>query len=110
MQIPGPDWKIFKKVRDKALDRFCQRVLNECDNILRDETKTVHERYTTLYGHLRDRDKVIAKAFDDYRRSTAVLCLMLMHQHELLTGEEIEEFSDEVRRSLDLVNKSVDDQ
>lgn len=47
----------------------------------------------------------MAKAFDDFRRSTAVLCLMLMHKYNLLTDDEIREFSDDVQRSLEEVNK-----
>ena len=105
MRIAESDWKIFKKVHEKALDRFCRMVLSECESICRDETKTAHERYGTLYGHLRDRNKEMANAFDDYRRSTALLCLILMHKHGLLTEEEIQEFSDDVQDTLEQVKK-----
>ena len=46
----------------------------------------------------------MAKAFDDFRRSTAVLCLMLMHKYDLLTKDEIQAFSGEVQRSLEEIN------
>lgn len=101
MNIAKSDWKIFKRVRDKALDRFCRKVLEECESICRNEAKSAHERYGTLYGHMQDRNKEMANAFDDFRRSTAVLCLMLMHKYDLLTDEEIREFSDDVQRSLE---------
>lgn len=105
MRIAESDWKIFKKVREKALDRFCRRILEECENICRDETKSAHERYGTLYSHLQDRNKEMAKTFDDFRRSTAVLSLMLIHQYDLLTEDEIREFGDDVQRLLAEVNK-----
>lgn len=105
MHIAESDWKIFKQVREKALDRFCPKVLEECVGICRDETKSAHERYGALYGHMQDRNKEMAKVFDDFRRSTALLCLMLMHKHDLLTKDEIREFSDDVQRSLKEVNK-----
>jgi len=47
----------------------------------------------------------MAKAFDDFRRSTAALCLMLMHKYDLLTEDEIQAFSGEVQRSLEEINK-----
>jgi len=42
----------------------------------------------------------MAQVFDDFRRSTAVLCLMLMHKYDLLTEGEIEAFSEEVQRAI----------
>ena len=105
MHIAESDWKVFKKVREKALDRYCRRVLEECERICRDETKSAHERYGTLYGYIHQKDKEMAKAFDDFRRSTAVLCLMLMHKYELLTKDEMQAFSGEVQRSLEEITK-----
>ena len=101
MRIAEADWKVFKKVRAEARDRFSRRVLAECEDISRDETKTAHERYVTLYRHVRGRDKEMARIFDDFQRSTALLQLMLMYKHDLLTQEEIEAFSEEVQRSLE---------
>lgn len=105
MRIAESDWKVFKQVRKKALDRYCRRVLEECERICRDEAKSAHERYGALYGYIHDRDRDMAKAFDDFRRSTAVLCLMLMHKYDLLTEDEIEAFSDDVQRSLQFVDR-----
>lgn len=100
-QIAETDWKVFKRVREQALDRFCRKVLEECESISRDETKTAHERYGTLYGHLQDRNREMAAAFDDFRCSTAVLCLIQFQRLGILTDEEIREFSPDVQRSLE---------
>jgi hypothetical protein len=40
----------------------------------------------------------MAKTFNDLRRSTASLCLMLMWRQGLVTDEEMSEFSPEVQR------------
>jgi hypothetical protein len=64
---------------------------------------TPHERYGTLYGHLGDRNKEMAQTFGFPARSNAVLCLMLMHRHGLLTEEEVRDFSADVQRSLEEV-------
>lgn len=106
MRIAESDWKLFKKVREKALDRYCRRVLEECERICRDETQSSHERYGTLYRHIHARDKDMANAFDDFSRSKAVLCLMLMHKYDLLMEDEIRGFTDEVQQSLEEVSKN----
>lgn len=36
-RIPAP-----QEVREKALDRFCRRVLDECETICQDDTETAH--------------------------------------------------------------------
>jgi len=43
----------------------------------------------------------MARAFDDFRRSTAVLCLIEFKRLRLLTDDEVERFSEEVQRSLE---------
>jgi hypothetical protein len=97
MNIPESDWKKFKKLHPKALDRFCSRILEECRGICDNDSLSSHERYLRLFKHIKKRDKDMAQAFDDYRRSTAVMCLRAMGWLELLTDEEIAEFSPEVQ-------------
>ena len=103
MRMAESDWKLFKRVRELALDRFCRQILEECTSICGDTSKTAHERYGELYGHLKDRNREMARAFDDFRRSTAILCLMQFQKLGLLTEEEIEEFSPDVQRALDSI-------
>lgn len=102
MRIAESDWKIFKEVRENALERLSQRILGEARAICDDESMTAHERYGRLYGLIQDRDRDMADAFNDFRRSTAVRCLRLMWKLDLLTEEEIARFSDDVQRTLRL--------
>jgi len=44
----------------------------------------------------------MSAAFDDFRRSTAVLCLTLMRQQGLVTDEELMDLRPEVQRAMDL--------
>ena len=48
--IKESDWKIFKGVREVALERFCERVLHEIERIGSDATKTKHQRYLAIIG------------------------------------------------------------
>lgn len=57
------------------------------------ESGSAHERYLRLYDLIRTRDKELAAAFDDFRRSTAIMQLMLMRSHNLVTPDELARFS-----------------
>ena len=93
------DWKLFRRLRAVALDRFCQRVLDEVTRIANDSGRTAHERYLATYQLMRDRDRALADMFDDPRRSTAVFQLTAIHSRGLLTEEEFAGFSPETRES-----------
>jgi hypothetical protein len=54
-----------------ALDRFCERVLSEISQISSDSNKTRHQRYVAIFKLLERRDRELADAFNDLRRSTA---------------------------------------
>ena len=94
------DWKTFKRLRVIALDRFSQRILDQSQTICSKTALTAHERYGELYDLVRIEDKEMASMFDNFRRSSADLCLRLMVMHKLLTEEELSEFSAEMRRAL----------
>jgi hypothetical protein len=71
-EIPEADWKTFRELRTVALERFCERVLAELVKLATDSPGSNHERYLAVYQLIKKRDKELAGAFDDFRRSTAV--------------------------------------
>jgi hypothetical protein len=91
--IPEPDWKVFRTVRAAALDRYCARVLDECAAVIQDTSTTNHERYLRLFRMLRERDDDLAFAFNDFRRSTAIIQLARIHALGAVTDEELGHFS-----------------
>src|SRR5262245_54259793 len=90
--IKESDWKIFKGLREIALERFCERILDEVARISSDSTKTKHERYLAIYQLLRERNKEIDPIFDYLRRSTAVRQIWAFRSHDLLTEQELRQF------------------
>jgi hypothetical protein len=95
--IPESDWKIFRTVRAAALDRYCARVLDECAAVIQDTSITNHERYLRLYRTLDKRDDELASAFNDFRRSTAMIQLAHIRRLGVVTDEELGRFSKETR-------------
>ena len=57
LDIKESDWKIFRQVHETALDRFCQKVLSEVTHLFADTGKSNHERFGSLYGLIKNRDK-----------------------------------------------------
>lgn len=100
MAVGESDWKTFKRIREAALERFSQRILDECAEIAADDSASAHERYLRTYRLMRDRDRELAAMFDDFSRSKAQMCLELMDAHGLLTASEIAEFSSDVQEAL----------
>jgi len=43
-QINKSDWKIFKKLRPLALQRYCDRVTGDVDRVIRDSELDAHKR------------------------------------------------------------------
>ena len=62
--FPESDWKVFRELREIALDRFCKRILNEATDVISEGSGTAHERFLKLFKHVGDQNDEIAHAFD----------------------------------------------
>jgi hypothetical protein len=102
-QIKESDWKLLRQMASVALERFCREVLETLGRIAADDTKTYHQRYLAIYELLRRRDKKLAEAFDDMRRSTAFYQLAHMYSQRLLRDEEFSSFSQETQSIVELL-------
>jgi hypothetical protein len=97
LHIPEPDWRLFKRVHGELLERYCTRVLDELAASLKARDGTAHDRYVRAYKLLKDRDKDMARAFDDFRRSTAVMQLAIMRSMGLLTDGDLNVLSEQTQ-------------
>ena len=98
--IVESDWRKLREFRKTALQRFCARTLEEIARIAGNPGEDAHAAYGTIYGLIHDRDRELAHAFDDPRRSNAILQLAIMHRLGLLTAAEFESFSAETRERV----------
>jgi hypothetical protein len=96
-QITESDWKLFRQLQPVALDRFCQRVLSEVGGLASAAGRSSYERYVAVSQVMARRDKELANAFDNPRRSTALGQLVWIQSHKLLTDEEFARFSPDTR-------------
>lgn len=105
MDIKESDWKVFRRLHAVALERYCQRILEEV-KLATACNDSYHDCYLRVYRLIQDRDKTMARAFDDLRRSTALMRLVNIINEGLLTDEELKQFSQELQSQIDAI-KSI---
>ena len=98
--VSESDWKIFRRVREPALDKFCGRILGELDLISRDGSLSNHERFLEVFRLLQDRNYELAQAFDAPRRSQMLIQLAKMHSLGLLEAEELARFAPKTQETI----------
>jgi len=104
LDIHESDWRVFRRLHSIALERFSKRVLEEVREAAACETD-YHDCYRRVYKLIRNRDKTMAAAFDDPRRSTAFLLLANIIDEELLTAEELKQFSHEAQARIKTISQ-----
>lgn len=98
--IPESDWKVFKQLREIALERFCERVLGEIGKAASATTGKSHDRYIEIYRLVERRDKQLGNAFDAPRRSQAIMQIAVIQSMGLLTPDELARFSAATREHV----------
>jgi hypothetical protein len=104
MDIKESDWKVFRRLHSIALERYCQRVLEEV-RLAAACQASYHDCYLKVYRLIRARDKTMAYAFDDPRRSTAFALLANIIHEGLLTDEELKQFSYEAQEHIEGIKR-----
>ncbi|MDH4559250.1 peptide ABC transporter substrate-binding protein [Pseudomonas sp. BN417] len=99
-EITESDWKKYSKLRPVALERMSQRILDECQALCQDSSRSAHERYGELYRLIREQDEILAAVFDRFSRSSAHEGLVKMVCQELVTDEEVAQFSPEFQKGV----------
>ncbi len=100
MSFPEQDWRVLRALHVTALERYCTRVLDECVALIRDTDMSAHDRYLRLFRLLRERDDGLTAAFDDLRRSTALMRLVATINLDVVTDKELEQFTPSTRETI----------
>ena len=93
------DWKLFKKVKESALEKFCAEALSGIDEAMNKEDGSFHGKYLNVYRLIENADNKLSLLFDGHSRSKAVIQLMLMRREGLVTDSELEGMSEEFVKS-----------
>jgi len=95
------DWKVFKDIKEKAIELFCDHSLKEFEEVINDKALNSHERYTLLYELVNNRDKQMALLFDGHSRSKAQLQLIAIRGEDLADESLLKKLSKELLESTD---------
>lgn len=90
------DWKVFKRIKEKAIDTLCKRALAEFAAIIQDESQSAHERYRLHYKRVQGRDKQMGALFDGHSRSKATLQLFMICREGLADKALLDQLSEEL--------------
>src|SRR3569832_462905 len=99
MDFPERDWKYLRSIEGSVLARYCERVLKESSAIIADADAAPHDRYLRLFRLLDERDRTMARAFNDMRRSTALRHLASWVELQLVREDELSRFSPATQES-----------
>ena len=101
--FPESDWKTLSHLKSLALERLCQRILQEAGGILdRAQEGGRYHAYLDLYKHIHTSDETVADCFNDWKRSQALNILVNWRANDLLTEEEFSAFSSETRAMVEV--------
>ena len=102
-EIKESDWKLFRQLHGIALERFSQRVLEEVRLAATDAKDGYHACYLKVYAHIQNRDGTMARAFNDPKRSMAIIQLANIVEEGLLTDDELKKFSAETLEAVEVI-------
>jgi len=95
------DWKIFKEIKEKAIEQFCTQALNEFGEVIDDEKEHVHNRYLLLYKLVQNTNKRMALIFDGHSRSKATMQLVAIRGEGLADEQLLSKLTDEFLEHTD---------
>ncbi|RPJ83523.1 MAG: peptide ABC transporter substrate-binding protein [Acidobacteria bacterium] len=94
------EWRTFRKLQEVGLERFCERILREIQDVSTNSSKKFHERYLEIYRLVRERDKEVGWAFNDARRSNALQKLAALCVLRLVSPEELARFAQDTQAGV----------
>lgn len=104
-EIPEKDWKAFRELREVALERLCQRALRDAKAVVENPSTSHYERFSELFALVTGRNELIARDFDNPRRSAMLFQLASIHSLGLLESQELARFSEGIRERVESLAK-----
>jgi hypothetical protein len=96
------DWKRFRAIVPELRERYLRGRNAELIATLQDEALTPTEMFWTASELMEEIGGILRACLDDHRRSTMFHALRLMVHHQMITAEDLDGFSDELRERIAL--------
>ena len=88
-------------------ERYLRERNSEISAILRDESSTPTNKFWTASERIEEIGKILRSCLDGHSRSTMMNYLMIMCRHHMLTEEDLDDFSVEVRGRFTEIQKEL---
>ena len=102
-EIKEADWKLLRRLHRVALERFCRRAIEEISAATSERDDDYHGCFLEVFALVNERNRGLARTFDDLRRSNATLLLASIMEERLLSEEEFSQFGPETRGSVEAI-------
>lgn len=91
------DWKRFRAIVPELRERYLRDRNADLISTLQDEALTPTEKFWTASERMEEIGGILRTCLDDHRRSTMIHALRLMVHHQMITDEDLNGFSEELR-------------
>ena len=91
-------------MKDEKLAVTCERIFEKLRKTIDERGDDSHAAYLQLCKTLKQEDKKLGRAFDDLKRSNAILKLVEWRRCKLLSDEELKRFSDETQELVRFIS------
>jgi hypothetical protein len=97
------DWKNYKSIVHGLRERYLSNRNKELIAILSRDSNTPTENFWNANGRMKEIERIISDCLDDHRRSRMLSNLMLMYYHQMITDDDLNGFSEEVRGCISTI-------
>jgi|SRR6185503_8220045 hypothetical protein len=98
--IPESDWKYMRTLNAELLETLCKHLNDEALRTITGDALSEHERFLRLFEQVMNNNEIIAKCFDDWRRSNLFLKLLCLRDERLLTDEHLSHLTEETQKRI----------
>lgn len=94
------DWKTFRKRVPEWRERYLEEQNQRLAALLVEGTNTPTERFWNAEKEMKAEARILVDCLDGHSRSKMEMYLCLMYRHKMIGGEDLEEFSGELRERI----------
>ncbi|WP_220718282.1 hypothetical protein [Agarivorans litoreus] len=98
--VPESDWKLFRKLQPELVDKVCEAVFLKVDALSKSRAGSQHHAYLKLFSLIQDEDLLIAKMFNDPKRSNVMFKIIELRRNDILSDEQFAQFSKDTQNRV----------
>jgi hypothetical protein len=94
------DWKMFRSIVPALRERYLRARNTELMAVFQSESLTPTEQFWKVNKRMEEIGGILRTCLDGHRRSQMMHAMRLMHHHQMITDEDLNGFSEEVRERI----------